>query len=419
MFDFTSLGSVIAFTGILFISLIGWRLIPKKPGTEEIEDMFKISDYTTEIKVLEGSPLIDKQYRELKSQLGASFSLIGIKRGKSKNFNYNRYHKVKAGDELIIEASDQELKKILDNSKLKITHEKDLSTDDLSSVRVRIMEAVVRPDSGLEGRSARAMGLRHKHAINLLAISRTGKSFKQELGDVRLRAGDVVLVQGDAETLRETITDLGMLPLAERNLNVSQYKYNLILSLILLGAISLAALQILPVAISFATAVLLLAIFKVMPSNTIYKNIDWSILLSIAAMLPIGDAMQSTGAAQYITEKFLYFTQGSASPVMLLTLIMLATILLSNIVSNAASAVIMAPIAIHIAEVSQVNIDSLLMGVVVGASCSFLTPVANQNNLLVMGPGSYRFIDYFYLGMPLEIIIVLTTIPAIAWIWPF
>ncbi|WP_232220704.1 SLC13 family permease [Legionella tunisiensis] len=259
--------------------------------------------------------------------------------------------------------------------------------------------------------------LRYRHFVNLLALSRKGISFRQKLNDIRFAAGDVVLLQGDVETLRETIVDLGFLPLAERDVKIGLSQKNLLPLLFFIASIILAALQILPITISFLCAILGLIIFKATPLHNLYRSIDSSVLLLLAAIIPIGGAIQTTGAADLISNAFMQIA-GQYSPVVALIAVLIVTMTLSDCMNNAATAIVMAPIALNIARSAHVNIDTFLMAVAIGASCSFLTPIAHQNNTMVMGPGGYHFFDYARLGFILEIIIVVIGIPALLWVWP-
>ncbi|HAT2066015.1 TPA: SLC13 family permease [Legionella pneumophila] len=417
MFDFTPVGLPVALMGVLFVSLIGWKLVPVRAKYSKSGDSFQISDYMTEVKVPETSSMCEKTVKEFLEMTKANFELIAVVHEGKKKFAYTDDTIIHCNDILIIEASPEDLKNILDSNGLILAGNKPLTSKELYDSDIITMEAVVLPDSSIEGQSASMMRFRSRHKINLLAISREELSFRKKLIDIRFAAGDVVLLQGNAATLRETIVDLGFLPLAERDINVhlTQKKFLPIICFTL--SIILASLQILPLDFSFMIAVLALILFKAIPTHSLYRTIDWSVLLLLATLIPVGEALQTTGAADLIANGFMKIA-GQYSPIFALVAILVITMTLSDLLNNAATALIMAPIAIKIAQSAHVNVDSFLMAVAIGASCSFLTPIAHQNNTMVMGPGRYRFSDYFRLGLPLELIVIVVTIPTILWVWP-
>lgn len=416
-FDFAPVGLPVAFVGVIFISLIGWKLVPVRAKYSKSGDSFQISDYMTEIKVPETSPLCEKTVKEFLDMTKANFELIAVVHEGKKKFAYDDDTNIHCNDILIIEASPEDLKNILESNGLILVGNKPLTSKEVYDSDVITIEAVVLPDSNIEGQSASMMRFRSRHKINLLAIAREELSFRKKLIDIRFAAGDVVLIQGNAATLRETIVDLGFLPLAERDINVSLTQKNFLPIICFTLSITLASLQILPIDVSFMVAVLALLLLKAIPTHNLYRNIDWSVLLLLAALIPVGEALQTTGAADMIANGFLKVA-GQYSPIIALATILIVTMTLSDLLNNAATALIMAPIAIKIAQSAHVNVDSFLMAVAVGASCSFLTPIAHQNNTMVMGPGRYRFFDYLRLGLPLEIIIIAVSIPSILWAWP-
>ncbi|KTD40777.1 SLC13 family permease [Legionella parisiensis] len=417
MFDFMPVGLTIAFFGILFISLIGWKLVPSRQKNNKTDDLFQMSDYMTEIKVVKDSPFCDKTIKEFLAGIKADFDLIAmIHRGKKK-FAFSKNDIIRKNDILIIEASPENLEKILESSKLILAGDKPFSSKKLSDSDIIIMEAVVPPGSNMEGRSAAMTNFHYRHSINLLALSRKGISFKQKLNDIRFAAGDIILLQGNAETLRETIVDLGLLPLAERDVKIGLSQKNFLPLLFFVAAIILAALKVLPITISFLCAVLAVVIFKATPLHNLYRSLDSSVLLLLAAIIPIGGAIETTGTADLISNAFIQIA-GQYSPVVALIAVLIVTMTLSDLMNNAATAIVMAPIALNIARSAHVNIDTFLMAVAIGASCSFLTPIAHQNNTMVMGPGAYHFFDYARLGLILEIIIIVTGVPALLWFWP-
>lgn len=418
MFDFAPVGIVLAVIGIIFVTLIGWHFIPlRKKSAEEVEDMFHIQDYITEVTINVDTKMVGETVLELETLIEGDVTVLTIIRNQRKKNVFQQDEILRANDVIIIEAGHEDLEKLLVAGELKIVAGKPLSTEELSSSDMAVVEAVIAPDSPMERRSAMSMRFPSRFNMHLIALSRAGNVIKERLHKTLLRAGDVVMVRGPAETLRETVVSLGMLPLVERGVEVGLQKNAFIPLVIFFIAIVMAALGIAPVEIAFAGAVVLLIVFRTIPTRKIYQCIDWPVIILLAAMIPVGGALQTTGGTDLIAQLTLRFA-GEYSPILILAILMIVTMTLSDIMNNAATAVVMAPIGVSLAQGLQLNADPFLMAVAVAASCSFLTPIGHQNNILVMGPGGYKFGDYFRVGIILEVIILAVGLPMIVWIWP-
>lgn len=417
MFDFTPVGSSIVIVGVVFLVFLGWRWLPIRRKAKESEDLYQIDDYITEIRVPDSSPMVGKTFRELEKLVKGDFAVVGRIRGKGKRIFIASNETLQADDILIIEASHQDLEKLLHAAKLELVANETVSPETLRSEDIRLMEFVVQAGSRIENKSSRNLRLRSRYRINVLAVARQGAPFKQRLHQVKLKAGDVVLLQGDSEDLQESAVRLGLLPLVERGVQVGRQRKAWLPLSILIGAIAFAATGVLPIQIAFAVAVLLLVLTNVITARAVYESIDWRIVILLAAMIPIGMALQTTGGTDIIAHGFTLLT-GHTSSIWIITLLLIISMTMSDLINNAATAVIMAPIAMSIANALHANIDTFLMAVAVGASCSFLTPIGHQNNTLVMGPGGYKFGDYWRLGLPLQILILVVGVPTILWIWP-
>lgn len=417
MFDFTPVGIVVALAGILFISLIGWRLLPDRGKSKKEEEGFQIPDYITEVKITHESPFVKKTIGEIEKNTEAEFNIIAVVHRGIKRFTFSKRDILRINDILIIEADHANLEKILNAGKLKLTSEKHLTSASLSSEETKLVEAVVAPNSNNIGQSAKMLRLRSRYSINLLAISRKGGEFRQNINDVRWQEGDVVLLQGNADTLQETIVSFGLVPLAEREIQIGLKKNDFLLIVIYLSAVIFAALHILPAAIAFTLAVLVLTVSNVIPYRLLYQSIDWSVIFLLGALIPLGEAMQSSGASAIITHQFIAIC-AHYPPVVALVLIMLLTMVISNLMNFIVAAVVMAPIAFHIANGLHINVDAFLMAIVISSVCAFLTPIAHKSNLIVFNPGRYKFYDYLRLGLPMELIVIASAVPALLWIWP-
>jgi di/tricarboxylate transporter len=418
MFAFAPVGVVVAITGILFITFFGWRLMPGKRKTaKQSDDLFQIQDYITEVKLTETSPFVDTTVRELEKKIAADFVLVGMIRNKKKKLVLPPTQVLQANDILIIETDTDSMQEFLRISKCQLVGSGKISSEALRSDEVALLEVVVPPGSRAEGRSSQRIRLRARYHINLLAIAREGRPFKDRLQHVNLKAGDVVLLQGHADSLQENAAGLGLLPLVERGLQVGLKQRAWLPLVIFTIAIVLAAVQLLPVEIAFGGAVIAMILTRSIPTRLVYDGIEWSVIILLAAMIPIGAALQTTGGTALIAHFFLQLTS-HLSPPFIIGLLMLVTMTLSDFMNNAATAVVMAPIGLSISQALQANPNTFLMAVAVGASCSFLTPVGHQNNTLVMGPGGYKFSDYIRIGLPLEILMVIVGLPLLLWVWP-
>jgi di/tricarboxylate transporter len=418
MFDFAPVGLGIAVAGGLFITLIGWRLVPQRKGESSRANMFEIEDYLTELRVPEDSELVGKLLRDIKSVADADAVVLTLIRNGRQLPAPSSFEIIRASDILIVEADSDDLKELINAAQLELVgskeedEEKELSSDEISTV-----EAVITPASMMIDRTAHGMNLRWRHGVSLLAVARQGERVKQRLGRIRFRPGDVLLLHGRTETLQDALPVLGCLPLAEREFQFGRPRRLLMaVGLFGLGLITVTT-GMLSIQIALIGVVILMLVAGLLSLKEAYESIDWSVIVLLGAMIPVGQALEITGGAQSIADALLVLG-GQLSPVATLTLLLVGTMFLSDLVNNAAAAVLMAPIAISVANGLGAAADPFLMAVAVGASCAFLTPIGHQSNTLVMGPGGYRFGDYWRMGLPLEVIIVVVGIPLILLVWP-
>jgi di/tricarboxylate transporter len=418
MFDFTPVGATVAIAGVVFIAFVGWRLIPRERRTKLAhQELFDLEGYVSELRVPEGSPAVGQTVRDLETVVDdAEVVVVGLTRTSRRMLGQGR-EQVQEGDVLIIEAGPEDMDKFVSKLRLELVGTEGATATLLRSDDVTLMEAVVAPRSRIEGRTAGALRLRGRHGVNLLAISRQGRPIRQRLRQLRLRAGDVLLLQGETERLPGVIASLGCLPLAERGIQIGRRRQAGLCVTVFAAAIVAAALGVVPIQIALALAAAAVVLLNIVPPREIYESVDWPVILLLGAMIPIGAAIETTGATRLIAGALLDLASGFA-PVVVLALLMIATMTLSDIMNNAATAVVMAPIAVVMAGQIGVNADAFLMAVAVGASCAFLTPIGHQNNMLIMGPGGYRFGDYWRMGLPLEVLIVCLAVPMILWVWP-
>lgn len=417
MFAFTPTGLSVAIGGVLFIALIGWRFIPeRRSASGDAATLYQIQDYISEIRIPEDSPVVGMQRHELEHLTEGDFSIIGLIRGRKKKLAIAFDEELQANDVLIIEASHEDLNHLIINGQLELFHGELISPESLRGQDISTIEAVVTPGSRMQGRSWQRLRIRSRLGLNLLAVARSGKSIKKRLNHVNFNPGDVLLIQGPTTDLQENIVNLGLVPLAERMINVG-FKRSILLPLgLFIAGILLTSFQILSIEIAFTLVVVSMVAFNVIPMRRVYSSIDWSIIVLLGALIPLGDALKNTGAAKMIGN-FLLTMTGNSSILLVLGLLLLITMTLSDLMNNAATAVVMAPIGADLAELLHMSPDPFLIAVSIGASCSCLTPISHQNNTIIMGPGGYKFFDYIWLGLPLELIVLATALPALYFFW--
>ncbi len=416
MFDFTPVGIGICAIGLLYLTF-SWRLLPKdRRGQPLPEERFSIEDYVSEVTVQEESSFIGKTIREIEQTIEGDVYIVGLLRSGYRTLVPSGRLKIRAGDVLVLKTDPVTLKGIVDAGKLALTGSKETEEVSITSDDVGIAEAVIMAGSELIGSTPREMQLRKRFAVNLLAVRQSNARRQTRLHNVRFEEGDVIVLQGSLDSMTETLGELGCLPLAERNLQLGRPKVLFMPALIMAVAVGLSVFDILPLSIAFLGGVILIALLRIMRPNEIYSSIDISIIILLGALIPVTQAMQTTGGAELIANAISSLT-GGMSLYGVLTIVMIATMLVTPFLNNAATVLLMAPIAANMAQNMNVDIDAFLMAVAIGASCDFLTPVGHQSNTLVMGPGGYKFTDYWRLGLPLSILVVVLGVPTIIWVW--
>lgn len=449
MFDFTPVGIVVALTGILFVALVGRFLVPtrERPGMES----FDVGKYVTEVCVQEDGKSDGNSLGELEKSLEeGDAQILGLVRNEVRVQSPAAYRRLRPGDVLLVEADPESLAGLLSGLGLSLendprSHEneedgdeadegtrqgrEDAEPDDADSEdtkkkkadseaeAVELQELVAMPNSLLVGRSAEQLRLRGRYNLNLLALSREGMRSMKRLRSTRIQAGDVLLMQGRADDLAEFAAEFNCAQLAPRAINIPDKRQAILASLVMLGAIGGAAFGLVPAAVSFAAGMLAYMVLTIVPPRQVYTTIDWPVIVLLAALIPVAGAMASTGTADLIATSLLE-TLAQNDPVVALTVMLVLSMVMSDFMNNAATAAVMCPIALSTAGHLEANPDTFLMSVAIGASCAFLTPIGHQNNTLILGPGGFRFGDYWRLGLPLEIVVVAVAVPMLLWVWP-
>ena len=437
MFDFAPVGVAVALAGIAFVALLGWRLVParKASGAEG----FETGAYMTEVRVPEKSRAIGLTLRQFEAEIDDSESqIVGLVRNEVRMMAPHGGRRIRAGDILVLEADVDALAKALAAFGIKLeeqgsSSEKDEAAevaqgkgaatdaaekeDSKRDEDIVLRELAVLPGSSLVGRSASELRLRTRYGLNLLAVSREGQPPRARLRTLKLKSGDLLLMQGPVEVMADFINDTGCVPLGERDLRIPDKRMAIIAGVIMLGAVGIVTAGLLPAAAAFMLGVIASMLLRTVPPRQVYTAIDWPVIVLLAALIPVAGAMQTTGAAD-VMARFLVETIAQGNAIAALAVVLVVTMFLSDVMNNAATAAVLCPIAIGIAAALGVNPDSFLMAVAIGASCAFLTPIGHQNNTLILGPGGFGFGDYWRLGLPLEVIVVVVSIPLLLLVWP-
>ena len=416
MFDFAPVGLVCAIVGVTFVALFGWRLIPVSRTKRDVpKEMSEVEGYIAEVKVREGSLAEGKQVRELDDIASENdIEIVGLVRRGDRLPGSARRVVIRKGDILTVKASPEGIEKFVGSADLEYARR--LKEEGAAS-GLTFVEVVVPETARITHRSALSLKLLSRRGITLVGVSRQGKKITERVRKMTILPGDVLLLLGEPESLSEAVTWLGCLPIAGDSLQVLHRRKAGLAGGIFAGAVLLASLGLLYLPVALAAAVVALVGLGVVPLRQLYDSIEWPVIVLLGSMIPIGGALESVGGATLIGQTIVGFVSGS-SPVWILLLLMLATMCLSDVMNNTATAVIAAPIAVDIANRLEVSADPFLMTVAVAASCAFLTPIGHKNNTLIMGPGGYRFGDYWRMGLPLEILIVVVSIPMILIVWP-
>lgn len=417
MFDFAWVGLPVAVGGILFIALGAWRLIPReRKGGVQPEDMFTLEEYVVEVRVKSKSPLAGKRVAHMETAAGEDIAIAARVRADGQLYQPESWQPIEAGDIFILRADPTDLTEFLGKQELELVGPEGEIRSDITSSALKLMEAIVAPNSPLIGFGPRTLTRLAQGEFQLFAVARQGEPIGGRLHNVRFQTGDVLLLQTRESQDPKVPAELGLLPLPERGLRLGGPRRLGTAFAIFAGAIALSMTGVLPLAVAFIAAILLYVIIGILPLRDLYRHIDWPVIVLLGAMIPVGQALRNTGADVLIAES-IAGTAGTLPVWAIVTLLLVVTMLLTDVVNNAATALIMAPISIATAQALGVNPDAFLMTVAIGASCSFLTPIGHQSNTLVMGPGGYRFSDYWRLGLPLEVMVTLIAVPLIMLFW--
>jgi di/tricarboxylate transporter len=417
MFDYAPVGLGLSVAGLIFLRF-GYRLLPaSRRAAPTLGEALDIEDYATEAEVPANSPAEGRTVAEFRAMVEGEVTVTSIHRWGKPGAMPLPDARINAGDVLTLKGEPDALERAIAAAGLELEGQHRDAAAATNNSNVGVIEAVIGRDSVLTGQAAGRMALHDRHGVNLIAVSRRGKRITERLRDVVLEAGDVIVLQGTLDTLPERLRELGCLPLAERTLRLGNARRGLIPVGILGGAMVLTAMGLVPVAIAFFGAAVLIMLAGVLPAREAYDRIEWPILIMIGALIPVSDSLRTTGATDVIAA-WLSSVASTLPAWGAVGLILVAAMAVTPFLNNAATVLVMAPIAATFATELGYRPEAFLMAVAVGAGSDFLTPIGHQCNTLVMGPGGYRFSDYARLGAPLSLLVIVLGVPLILATWP-
>ncbi|MGX9357197.1 SLC13 family permease [Roseobacteraceae bacterium S113] len=416
MFDFAPVGGIAALFGLTFVALVGWRLIPARDDglTSEAE----LAAYMAELTVPEGNPLVGQRLGDLTDQAeAADVALVGLIRDGKRRYGAARNSVLQPGDALVIEATPEALDEFRVALKLAFSDERREELLRAQGDGLTLVEVVVPETSRLVGRSAQTVGLAWRQRTVLMGISRRGRRITKQMRKTPIQEGDILLLLAPRESASAVVDWLGCLPLADRGLAVTANTKTWAAIGLFVAAVALASfgLVYLPVALGIVAVGYVLA--GILPVSEIYDHIEWPVVVLLGSMIPLGAALEASGGTELIAGALVGLTEGLPAWAVL-TVLMVVTMTLSDVLNNTATAIVAAPVGIQMAATLGVSPDPFLMAVAVAASAAFLTPIGHKNNTLILGPGGYKFGDYWRMGLPLEVLIISVSIPAILVFWP-
>ena len=414
LFDFAPVGLGVCAAGFVFLVFAQFFIKIDRTPPVQVDAALEAARYTTEFSIPEGSDWIGKPFSELDALSTDEvdiLSLAGARKGKPLADTL-----LASGDHVIVEGEQAELEQFAATAKLAVTGERHREQNEAAD-EIKVTEGVIGQDSPLAGRTVAKARLFERYGLSLLAVSREGGRVATELRSVRLRSGDVVIFKAGEGDIGEAFAELRVLPLSERKMSLGVKRFGYAPVLFLVAAIVAISMGWLPIHVAFAAAAVGVLMLRVMSMAEAYRAIDGSLLVLLAALIPLSESIEKTGGAALIAAPLADFL-GPLPPYLAVASLIAFGMAVTPFLNNAATVLILAPIAATVATTLGVDPDAYLMAVAVGAACDFLTPIGHQCNTLVMGPGGYKFGDYWRLGLPLSFIVVAVATPLIVIVWP-
>jgi di/tricarboxylate transporter len=415
LFDFAPVGFPLTVVAVIFVA-IAWRVLPRREGVKSAEDSFSIQAYTTELRVPAAAPSVDLTVADVESLAHGDLSVAAILRENARRYIPAGDWRLYAGDVLVVIADPTVVHKLVAHTGFEIAGRKELATPDPAD-EMEVVEVIVAPDSMLVGQTPASLQLRERFGVNLFAVRQASHVTSFRLRAHHFVPGDVVLLQGWGKSLAAAVAELGVLPLADRKLALGRTVSGLVPIALLGGALALVALHVLAVEVAFFAAAVLTVLLRQINVKEAYAAIEWPVIVMLACLIPVGEGLRETGATGLIAQGL---THGArhVSPEVAVGLVMATAMLLTPLLHHAAAVLVLGPVAAAVATNLGLRADPFLMAVALGCACDFLTPIGHQNNALVMGPGGYRFGDYWRLGLPLTLLLLFAGTPLIVSNWP-
>ncbi|AZQ68370.1 SLC13 family permease [Silicimonas algicola] len=417
MFDFAPVGLTVAIAGIAFVSLVGWRLLPTRTQLAEHEAELSKGRYVVELRIgdeaADGNLMVQDLYPQAED---ADINILGLIRRGRRRPGLARREVLLPGDFLVVEGEPKSIESFMGQVRLDFAGS-EKHEGGVTSTGLALVEAIVPDGARIQNRTARALGLLQRHSVTLLGVARGGKRFRDRVRLLPIRSGDVLLLLGDPERVATATEWLGVLPIEGRSTEVIQRRKAGVSVAIFIAAVATAVLGLLPLTVALAATVVAYIAYGLVGPREVYTSVEWKVIVLLASLIPLAEAFETFGGADLIAGQIVTMTETYPAWVAILALLVV-TMTLSDFLNNVATTLIAAPIALSIANSTGTNPDAYLMTVAVGASCAFLTPIGHKNNTIILGPGGYRFGDYWRMGLPLEAIVIGVAVPAILLFWP-
>lgn len=415
LFDFTPVGLTIAAIGILYVAVIGWRLLPKREDRTSLEGDAGL--YVAEARIEEGSKSIDLVVQDLYPLANDhDIRILGLVRNGKRLRGFSRDEVTRKGDFLVLEGDPKSIEAFMGAAQLTFAGS-EKHGGGLRGTSLSLIEAIVPDTARIAGRTSMDIRLLYRHGVTLLGVSRQGRRFRDRVRRLPIKAGDVLLLLGPRERMEAVTSWLGVLPLADRQTDVIQRTKAYLAIAAFAVAIALSAFGITSLSIALGLCVIFYVAVNLVGGDDFYALIEWKVIVLLASLIPLSAALEKSGGTQLIADLIVNQTEGLPNWV-ILTVLMVVTMTLSDFLNNVATALIAAPVGVQVANSIGANPDPFLMGVAVAASCAFLTPIGHKNNTIIMGPGNYHFGDYWRMGLLLEVIVIAAAVPAILFFWP-
>ncbi|MCB2123609.1 MAG: SLC13 family permease [Rhodobacteraceae bacterium] len=415
MFDYAPVGGIVALAGLVFVALAGWRLIPLR---EDADARPELAAFVAELVISEDSAIAGKTVGTLQDEADrAGATLVAVIRDGRARSGLPPETELCAGDVLRFEAGSEALDALRAGLGLDFADQRRKHYLEAERAGLVMVQAAVPAGARIVGKSAESVGLIWRQGTALMGISRQGRGIRGPLRKATVRAGDVLLLLAPQEDAARVIDWLGCLPMAAGNRALTRPDQTAAAVAIFAFAVFAASFGLVDLPVALGCVVAGYVGYRILPLADVYTQIEWPVIVLLGSMIPLGAALETSGGTELIASGLLRLSAGAPAWVAV-GLLMIVTMTLSDVLNNTATAIVAAPVGIAMARALGASPDPFLMAVAVAASCAFLTPIGHKNNMLILGPGQYRFGDYWRMGLPLEVLVIATGLPAILFFWP-